>query len=60
MVCSSLRSWKTDKFIGIWKRTIKKDQVTLATTYFKSLDKSVIKGVEEAFMKYAHFLGKTC
>ncbi len=43
---------------GVWKRTLKKDQVTLETTYFKTPDKSVKKGVEEAFLKYAHFLGK--
>lgn len=44
--------------IGIWKRTLKNDNVILETEYFGSPDKTTKIKVTETFEKYLRFLGK--
>ena len=43
--------------IGVWKRTIKKEEVILETDYFGSPGKTIQKQVEKEFEKYVQFLG---
>lgn len=44
--------------IGIWKRTLKKDSVTIEAQIFTSISKSELRLLEEAAEKYAHYEGK--
>ena len=44
--------------IGVWKRSIKKDNAILETEYFGSPGKTIQKQVEKEFEKYVRFLGK--
>lgn len=44
--------------IGVWKRTIKKDNAILETEYFGNPGKAIQKQVEKEFEKYVQFLGK--
>lgn len=44
--------------IGVWKRTIKKDNAILETDYFGNPGKAIQKQVEKEFEKYVQFLGK--
>ncbi|HRX10531.1 MAG TPA: winged helix DNA-binding domain-containing protein [Draconibacterium sp.] len=46
------------KVIGIWKRTLKNDNVIPETEYFGSPDKTTKKQVNESLKHYAKFLGK--
>lgn len=46
--------------IGVWKRTIKKENVIPETEYFGSPGKAIQKQVEKEFEKYVQFLGKVC
>ncbi len=43
---------------GLWKRTIKKDEVFVETDYFRSIRKSEEKPIREQFEKFASFLNK--
>jgi len=43
---------------GLWKRTIKKDEVFVETDYFRSIRKSEEKLIREQFEKFASFLNK--
>ena len=44
--------------IGVWKRSIKKDNAILETEYFGNPGKTVQKQVEKEFEKYVRFLGE--
>ncbi len=44
--------------IGMWKRTIKKDEVFVETDYFRSISKKEEKLIREQFEKLASFLNK--
>lgn len=44
--------------IGVWKRSIKKDNAILETEYFGNPGKAIKKQVEKEFEKYVQFLGK--
>ena len=44
--------------IGVWKRSIKKNNAILETEYFGSPGKTIQKQVEKEFEKYVQFLGK--
>ena len=44
--------------IGVWKRSIKKDNAILETDYFGNPGKAIQKQVEKEFEKYVQFLGK--
>lgn len=46
------------KIIGTWKRTIKKDRVIIETQLFEQPDKATRSLVEEASIRYGHFLEK--
>jgi hypothetical protein len=43
---------------GIWKRTIKKEQVLLEIDFFKAPDKKTIESIEKAVMEYGEFVDK--
>ncbi|MFB6343896.1 winged helix DNA-binding domain-containing protein [Saccharicrinis sp. FJH62] len=43
--------------IGIWKRILKKDKVSLETEFFTSAHKNLQKKTEKSFGAYAKFLG---
>ncbi|MEC5142298.1 winged helix DNA-binding domain-containing protein [Chitinophaga sp. 212800010-3] len=45
--------------IGAWKRTIKKDTVSIVTAPFRSMKKAELKDFEPAALRYAAFLGFT-
>ncbi|MEV4881782.1 winged helix DNA-binding domain-containing protein [Chitinophaga ginsengisegetis] len=47
------------QIIGTWKRTFKKDSVTIVTDPFKPLKKTGLKAFEPAAQRYAGFLGLT-
>ncbi|MEI3799018.1 MULTISPECIES: winged helix DNA-binding domain-containing protein [unclassified Chitinophaga] len=47
------------QIIGTWKRTFKKDSVTIVTDPFKPLKKAGLKAFEPAAQRYAGFLGLT-
>jgi len=44
--------------IGIWKRTIKKDEVIIETEYFRTISKKEKKLIKIEFEKYGDFLNK--
>jgi len=43
--------------VGVWKRTIKKDAVTITPTFFTKLSKADVRAVAEAADRYGQFLG---
>jgi hypothetical protein len=43
---------------GIWKRTIKKEKVVVDVDFFNQPDKTILDLVEEAAIRYGHFLEK--
>lgn len=47
------------QIIGTWKRSFKKDSVTIMTESFKPLKKADLKAFEPAAQQYASFLGLT-
>lgn len=47
------------QIIGAWKRTFKKDSVTIVTDPFKPLKKATLETFEPAAQQYADFLGLT-
>lgn len=50
---------RNGQVIGAWKRTFKKDSVTIITAPFKSLRKADLKAFEPAAHRYAEFMGLT-
>jgi hypothetical protein len=48
---------RNGQVMGAWKRTIKKDTVSIITSPFKSLTKAGLKAFEPAAQQYADFLG---
>ncbi|SEW30481.1 winged helix DNA-binding domain-containing protein [Chitinophaga arvensicola] len=47
---------RNGQVIGTWKRTIKKDSVTIAVDLFKPLKKADLKAFEPAALQYAEFM----
>lgn len=45
---------------GVWKRTIKKDDVLIELSLFHPVNKKERKEIEKAAEKYGDFLGKNC
>lgn len=50
---------RNGQVIGAWKRTFKKDSVTITTAPFKPLKKADLKAFEPAALHYATFTGLT-
>lgn len=50
---------RNGQVIGTWKRTFKKDSVTIVTESFKPLKKADLKAFEPAAQQYADFTGLT-
>ena len=46
------------KAIGTWKRTIKKDKVTISLAPFTFVSKAVLKEIHNSAQTYADFIGK--
>lgn len=44
--------------VGNWKRTIKKDKLSIGVSYFIPQKKTIQKAIEDEFETYAGFLGK--
>jgi hypothetical protein len=44
--------------IGIWKRTIKKNNVMVETELFKQPEKTIMGFLEKAALQFGHFLEK--
>jgi hypothetical protein len=44
--------------IGVWKRSFKKDNVSLEFEYFSKPDKSMLKMIDTEALRYAKFVGK--
>jgi hypothetical protein len=45
--------------IGVWKRTVKKENVLIEFEYFTKPDRAALKLIENAAARYAKFLGMT-
>ena len=46
------------KAVGVWKRIIKKDKVTISLTAFTNISKTVQKEINNSAQAYAEFIGK--
>lgn len=45
------------KIMGVWKRTVKKDMVIIATKYFKKITEVQAQAIEKAKKRYEAFIG---